>query len=138
MNQTQPKAQELGSPKVIVICADVSKEEECKQFVDETVNHFGWCKCIMCFCFGLICCRQTILHGFIHTQKQLKWRLDKLWNKMIFLTGLCNSGSFGEQRRNNKSRPFWRFNWHCFHYANNTNMSCPLSVTILDYSEEEK
>ncbi|KAM3704261.1 hypothetical protein ACJW31_04G163000 [Castanea mollissima] len=35
------KARELGSPEVIVICADISKDEECKQFVDETVNHFG-------------------------------------------------------------------------------------------------
>ncbi|GMY15158.1 11-beta-hydroxysteroid dehydrogenase 1B-like [Fagus crenata] len=35
------KARELGSPEVIVVCADVSKVEECKRFVDEAVNHFG-------------------------------------------------------------------------------------------------
>ncbi|KAM4107704.1 hypothetical protein ACB094_04G166600 [Castanea mollissima] len=35
------KAQELGSPEVIVIRADVSKDEECKHFIDETMNHFG-------------------------------------------------------------------------------------------------
>ncbi|KAL4634517.1 hypothetical protein ACB092_04G205400 [Castanea dentata] len=35
------KARELGSPEVIVIRADVSKDEECKQFVHKTVNHFG-------------------------------------------------------------------------------------------------
>ncbi|KAK4569111.1 hypothetical protein RGQ29_004488 [Quercus rubra] len=35
------KARELGSPEVIVVRADVSKVEECKQFVDETVNYFG-------------------------------------------------------------------------------------------------
>ncbi|KAJ4850116.1 hypothetical protein Tsubulata_400585 [Turnera subulata] len=35
------KARELGSPDVIVICADVSREEDCKRFVNETVEHFG-------------------------------------------------------------------------------------------------
>ena len=45
------KAQELGSPKVIVVRADVSKVEECKQFIYETVHHFGRCKCMTCFCF---------------------------------------------------------------------------------------
>ncbi|KAG7954211.1 hypothetical protein I3843_11G004700 [Carya illinoinensis] len=32
---------QLGSPEVIVIPADVSKVEDCKRFVDETVEHFG-------------------------------------------------------------------------------------------------
>ncbi|PKI76700.1 hypothetical protein CRG98_003009 [Punica granatum] len=31
----------LGSPDVIVIRADVSKVDDCKRFVDETVSHFG-------------------------------------------------------------------------------------------------
>ncbi|KAI9079755.1 hypothetical protein K1719_038376 [Acacia pycnantha] len=35
------KAKSLGSPDVITIVADVSKVEDCKRFVDETVNHFG-------------------------------------------------------------------------------------------------
>lgn len=35
---------QLGSPEVIVIPADVSKVEDCKRFVDETVEHFGQCK----------------------------------------------------------------------------------------------
>ncbi|XP_050290361.1 11-beta-hydroxysteroid dehydrogenase-like 3 [Quercus robur] len=35
------KARKLGSPEVIVLCADVSKVEECKRFVDEAVSHFG-------------------------------------------------------------------------------------------------
>ncbi|KAI3499606.1 hypothetical protein L1887_35409 [Cichorium endivia] len=35
------RARELGSPDVIVISADVSKLDDCKRFVDETVNHFG-------------------------------------------------------------------------------------------------
>ena len=48
------KARELGSPEVIVVRADVSKVEECKQFVDETVNYFGRCKCMMCFHFSIV------------------------------------------------------------------------------------
>lgn len=35
------KLREMGSPDVIVISADVSKLEDCKRFVDETINHFG-------------------------------------------------------------------------------------------------
>ncbi|XWS60236.1 hypothetical protein CRYUN_Cryun07bG0018500 [Craigia yunnanensis] len=34
-------ARQLGSPDVIVITADVSKIEDCKRFVNKTVNHFG-------------------------------------------------------------------------------------------------
>ncbi|XP_024017918.1 11-beta-hydroxysteroid dehydrogenase 1B isoform X2 [Morus notabilis] len=35
------KAVGLGSPDAFVIRADVSKVEDCKRLVDETVNHFG-------------------------------------------------------------------------------------------------
>ncbi|KAI3512791.1 hypothetical protein L1887_20110 [Cichorium endivia] len=35
------KAKELGAPDAIVIKADVSKIEDCKRFVNETINHFG-------------------------------------------------------------------------------------------------
>ncbi|KAL0000593.1 hypothetical protein SO802_014374 [Lithocarpus litseifolius] len=35
------RARKLGSPEVVVVRADVSKVEECKQFVDEIVNYFG-------------------------------------------------------------------------------------------------
>ncbi|KAI4334895.1 hypothetical protein L6164_013600 [Bauhinia variegata] len=35
------KARSLGSPNAIIIGADVSKVQDCKQFVDETLNHFG-------------------------------------------------------------------------------------------------
>ncbi|XP_076936970.1 11-beta-hydroxysteroid dehydrogenase A-like, partial [Bidens hawaiensis] len=41
------KAKELGSPAVIVIKADVSKLEDCKRFVDETINHFGELDCLI-------------------------------------------------------------------------------------------
>jgi NAD(P)-dependent dehydrogenase (short-subunit alcohol dehydrogenase family) len=36
-------ARSLGSPDVIIIGADVTKLEDNKRFVDETVNHFGRC-----------------------------------------------------------------------------------------------
>ena len=47
-----PQLEILGSslPKVR---ANVSKVEECKQFVYETVNHFGRCKCMMGFLFSM-------------------------------------------------------------------------------------
>ncbi|XP_030968007.1 11-beta-hydroxysteroid dehydrogenase-like 2 isoform X2 [Quercus lobata] len=35
------RARKLGSPEVVVVRADVSKVEECKQFVNEIVNYFG-------------------------------------------------------------------------------------------------
>ncbi|PNX56253.1 hydroxysteroid 11-beta-dehydrogenase 1-like protein, partial [Trifolium pratense] len=38
-------ATSLGSPDVIIIGADVSKVQDSKQFVDETINYFGQCKC---------------------------------------------------------------------------------------------
>ncbi|MFS7910136.1 putative 11-beta-hydroxysteroid dehydrogenase [Helianthus anomalus] len=41
------KAKEMGSPEVIVIKADVSKVEDCKRFVDETINHFGGLDCLV-------------------------------------------------------------------------------------------
>lgn len=37
-------ARSLGSPDVITVRADVSKVEDCKRFVDETINHYGRCK----------------------------------------------------------------------------------------------
>ncbi|XP_022737761.1 11-beta-hydroxysteroid dehydrogenase-like 4A [Durio zibethinus] len=41
LQKVADKARQLGSPDVIVITADVSKIEDCKRFVDMTVNHFG-------------------------------------------------------------------------------------------------
>lgn len=38
------KAKALGSPEAIVIKADVSKIDDCKRFVNETINHFGKCE----------------------------------------------------------------------------------------------
>ncbi|KAK9090076.1 hypothetical protein Sjap_023253 [Stephania japonica] len=41
LHEVADRARDLGSPDVTVICADVSKPEDCKRFVDETVRHFG-------------------------------------------------------------------------------------------------
>ncbi|KAG2678496.1 hypothetical protein I3760_11G004800 [Carya illinoinensis] len=41
LREVASMAYQLGSPEVIVIPADVSKVEDCKRFVDETVEHFG-------------------------------------------------------------------------------------------------
>ncbi|XP_022736905.1 11-beta-hydroxysteroid dehydrogenase-like 4A [Durio zibethinus] len=41
LQKVADEARQLGSPDVIVITADVSKIEDCKRFVDKTVNHFG-------------------------------------------------------------------------------------------------
>lgn len=35
------RAYQLCAPEVIVVGADVSKIEDCKRLVDETVDHFG-------------------------------------------------------------------------------------------------
>ena len=32
-----------GAMDVRVICADVSKEDDCKRFIEETVNQYGTC-----------------------------------------------------------------------------------------------
>ncbi|KAK6123753.1 hypothetical protein DH2020_042508 [Rehmannia glutinosa] len=38
------RARDLGSPDVVVVHADVSKVEDCRRLVDQTMNHFGRCK----------------------------------------------------------------------------------------------
>uniref|UniRef100_A0A803NP66 Uncharacterized protein n=1 Tax=Cannabis sativa TaxID=3483 RepID=A0A803NP66_CANSA len=41
LEEVKRKAHKLGSPDVISIVADVTKVEDCKRFIDETVQHFG-------------------------------------------------------------------------------------------------
>ncbi|PWA46723.1 glucose/ribitol dehydrogenase [Artemisia annua] len=41
LNMVAQMAKSMGSPDVIVIPADVSKVEDCKNFVDQTIKHFG-------------------------------------------------------------------------------------------------
>lgn len=38
------KAKKLGSPDVLVVKADVSNTADCKNFVEQTINHFHKCK----------------------------------------------------------------------------------------------
>jgi short-subunit dehydrogenase len=35
------KARNLGSPDVFQVRADISKVEDCRRIIDETLNHFG-------------------------------------------------------------------------------------------------
>ncbi|XP_071729384.1 11-beta-hydroxysteroid dehydrogenase-like 4A [Rutidosis leptorrhynchoides] len=41
------KAKMLGSPDVIVIKGDVLRLEDCRRFVDKTINHFGKLDCLV-------------------------------------------------------------------------------------------
>ncbi|KAL5717868.1 11beta-hydroxysteroid dehydrogenase [Ranunculus cassubicifolius] len=41
LQEVARKARTFGSPDTIIIFADVSKADDCKRFVQETVNHFG-------------------------------------------------------------------------------------------------
>ncbi|KAM0027061.1 putative 11-beta-hydroxysteroid dehydrogenase [Helianthus debilis subsp. tardiflorus] len=42
------KARELGSPDVLFIFADVSKVDECRMFVEDTIKHFGRLDHLVC------------------------------------------------------------------------------------------
>ncbi|KAF6137913.1 hypothetical protein GIB67_041786 [Kingdonia uniflora] len=41
LKEVAEKARGLGSPDVLIVCADVSIVDDCKRFIDETINHFG-------------------------------------------------------------------------------------------------
>ncbi|OMO49594.1 Short-chain dehydrogenase/reductase SDR [Corchorus olitorius] len=41
LHEVADRARDLGSPEVITIRADVSKIDDCRRLVDDTVNHFG-------------------------------------------------------------------------------------------------
>ena len=43
LKEVAENARKLGSPDVVPICADVLKVDDCKRFVEETVDHFGRC-----------------------------------------------------------------------------------------------
>ncbi|KAI3787285.1 hypothetical protein L1987_41647 [Smallanthus sonchifolius] len=43
LKQVAERARELGSPDVLFMFADVSKIDECRIFVDETIQRFGRC-----------------------------------------------------------------------------------------------
>ncbi|KAK3035861.1 hypothetical protein RJ639_032998 [Escallonia herrerae] len=44
LREVADRARKLGSSDVLLVCADVSDINDCKRFVDETINHFGRCK----------------------------------------------------------------------------------------------
>lgn len=44
LKQVADRAMRKGAVDVHVIVADVAKQEDCKRFVDETVNKYGRCK----------------------------------------------------------------------------------------------
>ena len=58
------KSRSLGAKNVHVIAADVAKEEDCKRFIDETINLYGSCKspfsilkyffCTPCVCISYV------------------------------------------------------------------------------------
>ncbi|KAJ4973994.1 hypothetical protein NE237_007168 [Protea cynaroides] len=48
LREVADKAAHLGSPDVLVIPADVSKVDQCKQFIDDVVNHFGKLDHLVC------------------------------------------------------------------------------------------
>ncbi|XP_072960430.1 11-beta-hydroxysteroid dehydrogenase A-like [Typha angustifolia] len=41
LREVADRAQDLGSPNVLVIRADVGKPDDCRRFVEETISHFG-------------------------------------------------------------------------------------------------
>ncbi|XP_068656056.1 11-beta-hydroxysteroid dehydrogenase A-like [Aristolochia californica] len=41
LHEVAERARSLGSPDVLVLSADVAKSEDCKRFVQETMDHFG-------------------------------------------------------------------------------------------------
>ncbi|KAI3852405.1 hypothetical protein MKX03_018885 [Papaver bracteatum] len=41
LEEVAKKAREFGSPDVLVVCADVTKVDDCERFIEETMNYFG-------------------------------------------------------------------------------------------------
>ncbi|KAK1436622.1 hypothetical protein QVD17_02404 [Tagetes erecta] len=48
LEQVADRARELGSPDVLFVFADVSKVDECRMFVDRTIEHFGHLDHLVC------------------------------------------------------------------------------------------
>lgn len=46
LREVVDRALDSGSPDVLMIPADVSNVDDCARIVQETMNHFGRCKCI--------------------------------------------------------------------------------------------
>ncbi|KAI3965664.1 hypothetical protein MKX01_010621 [Papaver californicum] len=41
LDEVAKKARRFGSPDVLVVCADVTEVDDCKRFIEETINYFG-------------------------------------------------------------------------------------------------
>ncbi|XP_026451800.1 11-beta-hydroxysteroid dehydrogenase 1B-like [Papaver somniferum] len=41
LEEVAKKARQLGSPDVLVVCADVTKVDDCERLIEETINYFG-------------------------------------------------------------------------------------------------
>ncbi|KAL4570093.1 hypothetical protein LXL04_025744 [Taraxacum kok-saghyz] len=48
LEQVAERARELGSPNVLFLFADVSKVDECRIFMDETIRHYGRLDHLVC------------------------------------------------------------------------------------------
>ncbi|KAI3698555.1 hypothetical protein L2E82_42193 [Cichorium intybus] len=48
LEQVADNARKLGSPDVLFVFADVSKVDECRMFVDDTIKHFGRLDHLVC------------------------------------------------------------------------------------------
>ena len=44
----------LGAMDVRAIRADVSKEDDCRRFIEDTVNQYGRCKSFSLMCFWIL------------------------------------------------------------------------------------
>lgn len=44
LHDVAARARDGGSPDVLVVAGDVAKPEDCRRFVQATVEHFGRCK----------------------------------------------------------------------------------------------
>lgn len=52
LQEVAERARDLGAPDVVVVRADVSKVEDCRRIVDQTMNHFGRCKYLISWFCG--------------------------------------------------------------------------------------
>ncbi|KAH0463031.1 hypothetical protein IEQ34_007613 [Dendrobium chrysotoxum] len=78
-----------GSPDVLVIKADISKQSECKRVIEETIAHFAQCDILYSNCI------YVLLHkfiGFIITQ----YLLCIAVNHLVVNAGLLSSSLFEE------------------------------------------
>lgn len=44
LHDVAARAEDIGSPEVLVVPGDVANPEDCQRFVQAAVEHFGQCK----------------------------------------------------------------------------------------------